>query len=188
MDNKTAAKEANDFICSTMAGDGNEEGMNDLGNQIALHVSAIASAMEDYMTDGKDNSEVEELCFSNGHVYDCTYSTRDFLNTMCYFIASRIERSEKTHKSSGWTVLREKRNLERNNGTDEELQKAIRRCYTMKHQIAMYEACNEIMLDLYKRTTGDVYTPYQKRNDAPVCTTATVEADAIIKELGIGVK
>ena len=52
----------------------------------------------------------------------------------------------------------------------------------------MYEACNEIMLDLYKRTTGDVYTPYQKRNDAPVCTTATVEADAIIKELGIGVK
>ena len=30
MDNKTAAKEANDFICSTMAGDGNEEGMIDL--------------------------------------------------------------------------------------------------------------------------------------------------------------
>jgi hypothetical protein len=175
-------REANDTICTTMAGEGNTESEQELGTVVNRHLSAIASAIEDHLTSGRDNAEVEEMCTVGGEQFDCTYATRDFLSTIVWMINQRIERTVKAQKGNAWGMKRQKRDIQRGNGTDEELLQSLRKHSYLKDQHAMYETLGETTKELYYDVTGYPYSPYEKKS-GPVHTASIEELDSILKDL-----
>jgi hypothetical protein len=167
------------------------QGDIDLGTEFWKHISALASLMEHYMTDGRDAGDIEEMCTAQGHQYDATYPTRQFVSHICNWLLNdkygALCKVQGGIRGAVGAVRRAERDLnnQRDMGTDDDLLKANRYLRNLLEQRAMLEALAAPAQEAHRKITGVDWQQYRAEPVSPVRTAATSEAAELIAAAGV---